>query len=133
MSKRNKRYFTAEEIQLLKANKNTARISSDRIFFTEEFSEKALAMYLEGYNASSILVLADYDIKILGQKRVSSLAFRLRKKSKLIPQERAVEGTDTKTSDKSYESLKAENAVLKQQLEFLKKVISVKTGKDSEQ
>lgn len=131
MPKRKRKQFTAEEIQILKTNKNTAKISQYQIYFTDEFYKKALSMYLGGYNGSSILVVEGYDIKILGAKRASALSCKLQKMSEQMSQEMGIGSKSG--NEKSYEGLKAENAVLKQQLEFLKKVISVKTGKDSEQ
>ena len=46
MPKRKRKQFTAEEIQILKTNKNTAKISQYQIYFTDEFYKKALSMYL---------------------------------------------------------------------------------------
>jgi hypothetical protein len=129
MSGKQRRRFTAEEIQELKSNKYTLSISETTITFTEAFYKEAVAMYQCGYFASSILSLKDYDTNILGRARVSNLAKKLKELSV------AIEGTD---SEKVYsgmqtitnERLKAENAVLRQELDFLKKVISVRTGKD---
>lgn len=133
MSKKNRKRFTAEEIQILKMNRNTAKVSQYQIYYTEEFYRKALDMYLAGYCGSSILVIEGYDLAILGQKRAQSLTQKLRKMRGQEAQDGAIETESGTKNKKSYQLLKAENAVLKQQLAFLKKVISVKTGKDSEQ
>ena len=130
MSNKQRRRFTAEEIQELKSNKYTLAISETTITFTEAFYKEAVAMYRCGYSAGSILAIKDYDTGILGRDRASNLAKKLRAISE------ATGNTDCEEScsgglSVSNERLKAENAVLRQELDFLKKVISVRTGRDS--
>jgi len=131
MSKFQVSKFTAEEIALLKANRNTAKVTVSKITYTDEFYRKALEMYLCGYSASAILKIEGYDVELLGRGRVCTLTEKLRNMSRNV--NAAEDKPDARTDDMTYERLKAENAVLRQELDFLKKVISVKTGKDSGQ
>lgn len=124
------RKFTAEQIALLKINQNTRSISETRIEFTPEFQEKASEMMRSGYGITAILALHDYDTEILGKDRIRGLGRKLRRES---PSGACggESGSGTGTGAVSDERLRAENVMLRQQLDFLKKIISARTGQES--
>lgn len=116
--------FTAEQIALLKSNSYTQGISEYKINFSEEFYLKASVMLENGYSISAILSLLGYDTTILGKDRASALRKRLARR--INETNFPVKETEIICDEK----LRSENIMLKQQLSFLKKIISKRTGQE---
>lgn len=122
-----RRRFTPEQLVLLKSNPYTLSLKESSITFTEGFYQKATAMFENGYSASAILSMLGYDTAILGADRANFV------RRKLLCRIGAACSTtsESKTEVVCDERLRAENIMLKQQLEFLKKAISRRTGQES--
>ena len=65
-----KKRFTAEEIEILKANPYTHSISADAIRFKKEFHDQYRRLYMLGHNCTKIFKELGYSIEILGIRRI---------------------------------------------------------------
>ncbi len=125
--------FTDEEVKILEKNKYTAFVSNSSIRFTLEFKEMFMERKQEGVPARRIFLEAGYDAGILGTSRIKNL-------SKRIPKEASApcglhEGYHTRRKrpeDADYSRMQPEEAMaamqrevlyLRQELEFIKKII----------
>ncbi len=125
--------FTSEEMEILAANKFTARVTPRQISYTLEFQNLFLVMYDEqGKNCAEIFTELGYDVEILGKSRVHTYPKLLREKLKNTgnlrkkTRERVTPPINidynTMPSIKSVAAMQHELLYLRQQLEFLKKI-----------
>jgi len=123
-------YFTDEQIAELRANEYVDRVSRTNVYFNDEFKKKFWEMYKErDMLPSEIYALLGVDHRILGRKRVQGFARNLKKKHERTTGETTVyvkklDQHATRTPDRQIARLKAENKYLKQENEFLKKIVS---------
>ncbi len=128
-----KRPFTEKEIKKLKANPYTYRVTSNRIQFTAEFKEAFWAKYCSGKNAALALFELGYDPDILGTVRIEGILQHIRREARSEigfhtgyacsrkPSSPYQEGSHS--PDQSIVRLQNEVLYLRQELEFLKKII----------
>ena len=133
------REYTAKEIKLLKANPYTFKVTKNKLYFTVEFKEAFWTAYQAGMAPRKILEDLGYDLKIFGQKQIDSMVqsmkhqaqsgsgfrqgenrTRQKKEEMFIPEVASIESKETLTS------ILNEVKYLRQEVEFLKKII--KTG-----
>ena len=125
--------FTSEEMEILAANKFTARVTPRQISYTLEFQNLFLVMYDEqGKNCAEIFTELGYDVEILGKSRVHTYpkllreklknTGNLRKKTREIVTPPINIDYNTMPSIKSVAAMQHELLYLRQQLEFLKKI-----------
>jgi transposase-like protein len=129
--------FTKEQIVILKANPNVAMVNSVRVFFTAEFKERFWTLYKKEYmRPRDILEELGISTKILGNARIRGIAQNISKEyamygkfndsrkpnapgAKSKPNDR-----DVLSSEEEMKRLRAENEYLKQELEFVKKIVA---------
>ena len=128
-----KRPFTEKEIKKLKANPYTSRVTPNRIQFTAEFKEAFWAKYCSGKNATLALFELGYDPDILGTVRIEGILLHIRREARSEigfhtgyacsrkPSSPYQEGSHS--PDQSIVRLQNEVLYLRQELEFLKKII----------
>lgn len=75
------KYFTNEQVEELKKNKYVKKVSKKAITYTEEFKERFLLEYNCGKLPSQILSEMGFDIKALGERRVSNIVQRIKEQS----------------------------------------------------
>lgn len=135
MKKKIKKGITSEEqIELLK-NPYTRTVTNTMIKFSDEFNDLFIKRHSQGIGPSMIFKDCGYDLDILGSKRIVNYYNRLQRTYRyqsLIAQTHLVEDkTDIK---KDYNSMPPSIAVeamrhkityLRQEVEFLKKNISL--------
>lgn len=128
--------YTAKEMKLLKANPYTFKVTKNKLYFTIEFKEAFWTAYQVGIAPRKILVDLGYDVEMFGQKQIDSMVQSMkrqaesengfkqgenrtrRKKDELkIP-----EGTST-GSKETLESILNEVKYLRQEVDFLKKIV----------
>ena len=135
MKKKIKKGFTSEEqIELLK-NPYTRTVTDSMIKFTDEFNDLFIKRHSQGIGPSMIFKDCGYNLNILGNKRIVNYYNRLRRTYRyqsLIAQTHLAE--NTKDIKKDYNSMPPSIAVeamrheityLRQEVEFLKKIISL--------
>ena len=137
--------FTEEQIQTLKTNPNTAKLTESRISLTIEAKREIIKLNQEGKTPREIVVHLGYDPVILGKFRTRNMVRNvlrdvelgaclhegyLRTKATRMDVE-MIQQLDSTPS--SYAKLKNEVIYLRKEVEFLKKisqqVISGKRGK----
>ena len=125
--------FTEEEIEKLKSNPYIKNITEKGITYTEEFRELfATRIIINGEPPSTVLRSLGIEPKILGKGRVDALAYRARKFAKRSEGFKDTrkdnpkvgrQSTKDLTPEERINKLEHEKRVLKQENEFLKKMI----------
>ena len=123
--------FTSEEINILRKNPFTYKVTNSTLSFTKEFKK----LFMENYNAGILprQIFADhgYDPELLGDRRIWGISHYLR------VQYAESEGNfstyrKAKTSNKplsekdELKQLRQEVDYLKQEIDFLKKISSIR-------
>lgn len=128
--------YTAREMKLLKANPYTFKVTKNKLYFTVEFKETFWTAYQAGMAPRKILEDLGYDLEMFGQKQIDSMVQRMkhqaesrngfrqgenrtrRKKDELSIQEGVPE-----QSGEILENILNEVKYLRQEVEFLKKIV----------
>ncbi|MDO4651081.1 MAG: hypothetical protein Q4B26_20780 [Eubacteriales bacterium] len=132
--------FTKREIQLLKCNPYTYRVTEATIFFTTEFKQEFWRRYQEGETPRAIVEALGYDPDILGQYRINGLQINIKKqaerpegftqgKGRKKTLKSALYSVDEKPSEETIIKMQHELMYLRQEVEFLKKITSIKDTK----
>lgn len=130
--------YTAKEMKLLKANPYTFKVTKNKLYFMVEFKEAFWTACQAGMAPGKILEDLGYDLGIFGQKQIDSIVQRIRyqaqsgsgfrqgenrtrrKKDDLhIPEGTTIESKETLTS------IWNEVKYLRQEVEFLKKIVKM--------
>lgn len=133
------REYTAKEMKLLQANPYTFKVTKNKLYFTVEFKEAFWTAYQAGMAPRKILEDLGYDLGMFGQKQIDSMVqsmkrqaqsgngFRQgenrtrRKKDEFsIPEGASMESKETLTN------ILNEVKYLRQEVEFLKKIVKTK-------
>lgn len=130
------REYTAKEMKLLKANPYTFKVTKNKLYFTIEFKEAFWTAYQAGMAPRKILKDLGYELEMFGQKQIDSMVQSIkhqaqsgngfkqgenrtrRKKDELsIPKGTSIESKEALTS------ILNEVKYLRQEVEFLKKIV----------
>lgn len=130
--------YTVKEMKLLKANPYTFKVTKNKLYFTIEFKETFWTAYQAGITPRKILTDLGYDVTMFGQKQIDSMVqsmkrqaesgtgfqqgehrTRRKKEEFLIPKDTSLESKETLTS------ILNEVKYLRQEVEFLKKIIKI--------
>lgn len=136
-----RKIFTEEQQQLLRQNPYIYSVTDTRINLTKEFKEIFLKEYKSGISPRKILEDHGFDIDTIGERRVWSISNHIRTEFKKYGnfhegyRSRAVPSSDTFSNANSKSSsdadkikqLQQEVDYLKQEMEFLKKISSIRT------
>lgn len=125
-----KKLFSDEEMQALEKNPYVVMVLPSQVSFSSEFKSIFYAKYKDGMNPEDIIHEAGIDPKVLGKTRIAGLRQTILKSAR--------EGktfTDARTSSltnpmfksdaETIAYLRHELAYMKQENEFLKKIVSV--------
>lgn len=131
--------YTAKEMKLLNANPYTFKATKHKLYFSIEFKEAFWTAYQAGVAPRKIMEDLGYDLSMFGQKQIDSITqgikhqalspmgfrqgerrLRRRKNDLLLPAEEAA------GSQPALNALINEVKYLRQELEFLKKIIKTK-------
>jgi hypothetical protein len=128
--------YTVKEMKLLQANPYTFKVTKNKLYFTIEFKETFWTAYQAGMAPRKILEDLGYDLGMFGQKQIDSMVqsmkrqaqsgngFRQgenrtrRKKDELVIPEGA-----SAESQEALTSILNEVKYLRQEVEFLKKIV----------
>ena len=131
--------FTEKEIRILASNRYTYRITETTIRFTLEFKKEFLKRYKEGYSPTQIVTDLGYDASVLGKRRIEGIRDHIMKES--LSEAGLHEGTlfpKMLPSSKDYTTIPKEKAIeyiqheliyLRQEVEFIKKIITAENLK----
>lgn len=142
-----KKKFSPEEMEALRANPYTKRVTSEQISFTLAFKEEFWRLSTEGCTGNIAFRKLGYDPEVLGFERVHNITKRIRRaartpeglrgsvKSRMrISKENFSRAELEKMSRRESEQrLQNEIVYLQQQMAFLKKLMQQPGGPDSKQ
>ena len=130
-----KKVFTDLEMETLRSNKYTYIVTLRKLLFTKEFKELFWSEYQTGALPRNILEKYGYFAAILGEKRIWGIAATIKKQSQspdelhegTVPNKNPVPGgTESKSPDEQLQQLQCEVLYLRQEIEFLKKISSIR-------
>ena len=131
-----KKVFTDQEVELLRSNQYTYLVTPRKLLFTKEFKELFWSEYQSGVLPRTILENYGYPAAVLGKKRIWGIAAAIKKQNQssdglhegTVPKKNLVTGgTESKSPDKQLQQLQCEVEYLRQEMEFLKKIASIRT------
>lgn len=73
--------FTNEEVEALRCNPYTHKVTQCQLSFTAEFKERFLELYNEGMSPRDILISLGYDPAVLGDNRISGIRMHIKEES----------------------------------------------------
>ena len=124
--------FTDEQIEYFKHNRHVRNVGRSFVYFNDDFKEQFWRMYHEeNMLAKEILMRLGVDYDMLGRKRLEGIVQNLRKKyaNGIAEDKRKKRQTDL-MKERQTSKLRAEIEYLRQENEFLKKmVLAGKEGK----
>ena len=133
-----KKLFTEEQQQLLRQNPYVYCVTGSRLQLTREFKELFLTAYNAGEYPREILINYGFDIGIIGERRVWSISSHIRTEYEKYgefhegyssPRQRDTTHPSSASSETDGDKLrKLQHDVdyLKQEIEFLKKISSIR-------
>ena len=133
----NRNKFTKREIQLLKSNPYTYRVTESQIFYTKEFKEEFWRRYQGGESPREIVEALGYDPDMLGTSRLSGLQMNIKKqanrpggftegKNNRKGLKTEMTAVDENPDKDTMIRMQHEIMYLRQEVEFLKKITSVR-------
>ncbi len=125
--------FTEDQIKLLRENPYTFNVTSSSLYLTREFKELFYKEYQNGKLPRQILEEHGYPSSILGKKRIWGIASSIKKQanreggfSEGTNMPLSVADSDIASPEASFKALQHEVKYLRQEVEFLKKISSIR-------
>lgn len=125
---------TAKQIKQLEKNPYVFKVSKHRLYYTAKFKEDFWVSYQAGNTPRKILTDFGFDINMFGQKQIDSLVQHIKKQAlsgngftegenrqRRVPMKATSE--EELSSPQSIERMQNELLYLRQEVEFLKKII----------
>ena len=118
--------FTDEQIEYFKHNRHVKNVGRSFVYFNDGFKEQFWRMYHEeNLLPQEILLRLGVDYDMLGRKRVEGMVQNLKKKyAGGIAEDRRKKRKTDLTRERQVSKLRAEIEYLRQENEFLKKIVS---------
>ena len=129
--------FTDEQIKQLRENPYTFKVTSSKIFFTKEFKQKFYNKRQEGLTLKETIIALGYDPDILGEKRIDGISHLINKAVRegrefsedIAPRTSILDQADPEVTRENFIKMQHELQYMRQEIEFLKKISSLKTSK----
>jgi len=132
-----KKVFSPEEIEMLRANPYTERVTAEQISFTLAFKEEFWRLSVEGCTGNIAFRKLGYDPDILGFERVHNITKRIRRAAQTPEGIKGKARSRMRISKENFSSaelekmsrreselrLQSEIVYLQQQMAFLKKLM----------
>ncbi len=138
----NRSKFTKREIQLIKNNPYTYHVTEAQICYTKEFKEEFWRRYQTGETPRVIVEALGYDPDMIGQSRINGLQINITKQAKREigftqgkgpgrkrKLQRELYDVEQKPTEETIVKMQHELLYLRQEVEFLKKITSIKDTK----
>lgn len=132
--------YTVKQIKELGKNPYVYKVTKHKLYYTAKFKEDFWISYQAGNAPRKILLDFGFDIEMFGQKQIDSLVQRIKKQAlagngfsegenhtKRIPMEETSE--KELSSPQSIERMQNELLYLRQEVEFLKKIMIADNAK----
>ena len=135
--------YTPKQIKKLEANPYTLKVTKNKLYFTIKFKEDFWINYQAGNAPRKILSDLGYDLEYFGQKQIDSIVQRIKKEALSVNGFREGENRERRipmkatnreelSSPQSIERMQNELLYLRQEVEFLKKIIMTNNSKKRE-
>ena len=132
--------YTSKQIKQLKTNPYTLNVTKNKLYFTAKFKEDFWVSYQAGNAPRKILSDFGYDLDVFEQKQIDSLVQRIKKQAlsgngfsegENRQKRVAIKATNEidLSSPQSIERMQSELLYLRQEVEFLKKIIIAENSK----
>lgn len=130
------REYTAKEKKILSSNPYTFKVTDHKLLFTVDFKEAFWKSYQAGVAPRQILHDLGYDVEIFNQKQIDSLVQHIKKQAKnknFTEGENRIRRNKSVISETDISSEQIWNEVkyLRQEVEFLKKIVSPSAKKQA--
>lgn len=135
--------YTPKQIKKLEANPYTLKVTKNKLYFTIKFKEDFWISYQAGNAPRKILSDLGYDLEYFGQKQIDSIVQRIKKEAlsgngfregenreRRIPMKAT--NREELSSPQPIERMQNELLYLRQEVEFLKKIIMTNNSKKRE-
>ncbi len=132
--------YTPKQIKQLKENPYTYKVTKNKLYFTIKFKEDFWIRYQAGNTPRKIMKDLGYDLDLFGQKQIDSIVQRIKlqalsgngftegeDRTKRVPTKATKE--EELYSPASIERMQNELLYLRQEVEFLKKIITADNSK----
>ena len=126
--------YTVKQIKQLERNPYVFKVTKHKLYYTAKFKEDFWISYQAGNSPRKILIDFGFEIDIFGQKQIDSLVQHIKKQAlsgngfsegenrqKRVPMKATSEAE--LSSPQSIERMQNELLYLRQEVEFLKKII----------
>ena len=126
--------YTLKQIKVLQANPYTFKVTTKKLYFTAQFKEDFWVSYQAGNAPRKIMQDLGYDLSMFTQKQIDSLVQHIKKQAlsgngfsvgenrqRRVPMKATSE--EELSSPQSIERMQNELLYLRQEVEFLKKII----------
>ena len=133
-----KRAFTESEQKQLKRNPYTYQVTAQEIHFTAEFKQAFWDLYRSGTSAVLAVQKLGYDIELLGKERIRGIRSAVQRQAlspegfrtgyKPYRKRRRQESMEALPPDQTLKRMQGEITYLRQEMEFLKKLINLDNG-----
>ncbi len=134
------RTFTQEQIKKLEKNPYTFKVTKSKLYFTAKFKEDFWISYQAGNAPRKIMQDLGYDLALFTQKQIDNYVQRIKREAlsgqgfhegenreRRVPMKATQE--DELSSPQSIERMQNELLYLRQEVEFLKKIIIADNSK----
>lgn len=134
--------YTAKEIKLLKVNPYTFKVTKNKLYFTVEFKEAFWMAYQAGVAPRKIMEDLGYDLEMFSQKQIDSIVQRIKRqaqegngfrqgenRTRRRKDELTMSKGSPPESDQTLVRIMNEVKYLRQEVDFLKKIIKADHSK----
>lgn len=126
--------YTSKQIKELKANPYTLNVTKNKLYFTAKFKEDFWISYQAGSAPRKILLDFGYNLEYFGQKQIDDIVQRIKRQAlsgngftegENRQKRISIKATNEEdlSSPQSIERMQNELLYLRQEVEFLKKII----------
>lgn len=135
--------YTPKQIKKLEANPYTFKVTKNKLYFTIKFKEDFWIRYQAGNAPRKIMQELGYDLSLFTQKQIDNYVQRIKKEAlsgngfregenreRRIPMKAT--NREELSSPQSIERMQNELLYLRQEVEFLKKIIMTNNSKKRE-
>jgi hypothetical protein len=132
--------YTEKQIRELEKNPYVFRATKHKLYYTAKFKEDFWVSYQAGNAPRKILTDFGFDLSMFGQKQIDSLVQHIKKQAlsgngfsegenrqRRVPMKSTIE--EELSSPQSIERMQNELLYLRQEVEFLKKIIAADNSK----
>ncbi|MBD5134606.1 MAG: hypothetical protein HDT39_01375 [Lachnospiraceae bacterium] len=128
--------YTAQQIKILKQNPYTLNVTKNKLYLTKKFKEDFWQHYQMGIAPRKILAEFGYDLSMFGQKQIDSMVQSIKNQalsgngfSEGSNRQNRMKLADIEAVPKTMEQMQHELLYLRQEVEFLKKIIKADNRK----